>query len=95
MFLAIINDTYSEVKAEIEAQKAEFEISDYLRRGYNNMLGKVGSSRDKAIDIENALKLANSDGAITYDEVRQNLKKYSAIDVAWGQLSGLLACSAF
>ena len=32
MFLAIINDTYSEVKAEISAQKSEFEISDYIKR---------------------------------------------------------------
>lgn len=74
MFLAIINDTYSEVKAEIAGQKNEFEIGDYLKRGYNNVLGKVGA-RNKAIDIENALKLANSDGTVTYDEVRQNLKK--------------------
>ena len=41
MFLAIINDTYSEVKEEISAQKNEFEVGDYFKRGYNNMLGKV------------------------------------------------------
>ena len=38
------------------------------------MLGKVGK-RDKLIDIENALKLANADGTVTYEEIRQNLKK--------------------
>jgi polycystin 2 len=74
MFLAIINDTYSEVKAEIAAQRNEFELGDYMKRGYNNMLGKVGL-RNKLIDIENALKLANADGQVTYEEVRQNLKK--------------------
>ena len=31
--------------------------------------------RNKLIDIENALKLANADGEVTYEEVRQNLKK--------------------
>ena len=41
MFLAIINDTYSEVKEEISAQKNDFEVADYFKRGYNNMLGKV------------------------------------------------------
>ena len=41
MFLAIINDTYSEVKEEISAQKNDFEVGDYFKRGYNNMLGKV------------------------------------------------------
>ena len=74
MFLAIINDTYSEVKEEIAAQRNDFEIADYFKRGYNNMLGKVGK-RSKLIDIENALKLANADGLVTFDEVRQNLKK--------------------
>jgi polycystin 2 len=42
MFLAIINDTYSEVKEEISAQKNDFEVADYFKRGYNNMMGKVG-----------------------------------------------------
>ena len=32
MFLAIINDTYAEVKADIASQKSEFEIGDYLKR---------------------------------------------------------------
>jgi len=32
MFLAIINDTYSEVKADISTQKSEFEMSDYLKQ---------------------------------------------------------------
>lgn len=77
MFLAIINDTYSEVKAEIANQRNEFEIADYFKRGYNNMMGKLGK-RDKLIDIQNALKLsdANEDGVLTFDEIRVNLKKW-------------------
>ena len=104
MFLAIINDTYSEVKAEIALKRNEFEIGDYfkvmihylwmkfqkllfyiqriwttinvkLQRGYNNVMGRMGA-RNKNIDIENALRLANADGIITYEEIRQNLKKY-------------------
>ncbi len=77
MFLAIINDTYSEVKAEIAGKRNDFELTDYVKRGYNNMMGAV-SSRDKTIDIEHAMKLASSeagDGGVTYDELRQNLKK--------------------
>jgi len=80
MFLAIINDTYSEVKAEIQNQHNDFEISDYFKRGYNNMLGKVGM-RGKAVDIENALMMANTDGEVTYEEVRQNLKKCNFSDM--------------
>ena len=31
--------------------------------------------RDKMIDIENAIKLANSDGVVTYEELRADLKR--------------------
>lgn len=77
MFLAIINDTYSEVKAEIANQRNEFEIADYFKRGYNNMMGKFGK-RDKIVDIQNALKISdeNGDGNLSFDEIRKNLKKY-------------------
>ncbi len=74
MFLAIINDTFTEVKAEIEARRLAYDVGDYLKRGYNNLLGQV-ASRDKAIDIENALKIAAEDGVITFEEVRANLKR--------------------
>lgn len=32
MFLAIINDTYGEVKAELSSQRNEFEIADYFKQ---------------------------------------------------------------
>ena len=32
MFLAIINDTYAEVKSDIAQQKSEFEIGDYFKK---------------------------------------------------------------
>ena len=43
-------------------------------RGYNNIVGAV-AMRDKIIDIEHAIKLANSDGVVTYEELRADLKK--------------------
>lgn len=82
MFLAIINDTYSEVKAEIARQKNEFEIGDYFLRGYNNILGKVGR-RDKIIDIQTAIKLADSnyDGSMGFNEIRKHLKHRNFSDL--------------
>jgi hypothetical protein len=74
MFLAIINDTYSEVKAEMELTRVQFEITDLFARGYNNVLGSV-AMRDKMIDVENAIKLANDDGCVTFEEIRYELKK--------------------
>uniref|UniRef100_A0A061QFY2 Putative PKD2 n=1 Tax=Cupiennius salei TaxID=6928 RepID=A0A061QFY2_CUPSA len=75
MFLAIINDTYAEVKAEIATSNSEFEIADFFKKGYNNLLGKLGK-RDKIQDIQNALRVADFDGdkKLSYQEVRQQLK---------------------
>ena len=38
MFIAIINDSYVVIKEEIQDDKEDFEVEDYLRRGYNNIL---------------------------------------------------------
>ena len=65
--------TSKEVHADLFKALSTQAISMYA--GYNNVLGKM-SGRNKNIDIENALKLAASDGQITYNEIRQNLKKY-------------------
>nr|CAD7449563.1 unnamed protein product [Timema bartmani] len=69
MFLAIINDTYSEVKSEISSRK-DFEVSDFLWRGVTNALHKFGYGH----------KLARSDGPrqdgkITFREIRDTLRK--------------------
>lgn len=73
MFLAIINDTYSEVKAEIQAQRNEFEMADYFLGVWNNLLGCFGK-RNAQLDAENEVKLAAADGQITYEELRAHLK---------------------
>ena len=42
MFLAIINDTYGEVKAEMNASKADFQMSDFFKTGSNNVKSYMG-----------------------------------------------------
>jgi len=76
MFLAIINDTYSEVKAEISAQKSEFEISDYIKRGYNKVLEKLSLKKDHIRDIQDAIVSAdhNQDKQLDWEEWRLDLK---------------------
>jgi len=76
MFLAIINDTYSEVKAEISAQKSEFEISDYIKRGYNKVLEKLSLKKDHIRDIQDAIASAdhNQDKRLDWQEWRLDLK---------------------
>ncbi|XP_039274381.2 polycystin-2-like protein 1 [Styela clava] len=76
MFLAIINDTYSEVKAEISVQKSEFEISDYIKRGYNKVLEKLSLKKDRIRDIQDAIQSAdlNHDRQLDWEEWRLDLK---------------------
>ena len=47
---------------------------DFLARGYNNILETV-SERDKMIDIQEVVKLAADDGVVTYEEIRESLRK--------------------
>lgn len=45
MFLAIINDTYADVKTEIAITPDELQMSEYLKRLINNFLMKCGCAR--------------------------------------------------
>ena len=76
MFLAIINDTYSEVKGDPESQQSEFELGDYFKRGYEKMLTKLNVKRDKIIDIQEMMKTADKDGdnKLNYEELRTDLR---------------------
>ena len=80
MFLAIINDTYSEVKEEVENRKEDFQVIDMISRGYNNVREMV-HTRDKLIDIQAVVKLAADDGVVTYDEIRDALRNLNFSDL--------------
>ena len=42
MFLAIINDTYGDVKADLKVRKPDFQMSDFFKTGINNVKGWMG-----------------------------------------------------
>ena len=42
MFLAIINDTYADVKTESMKAKADFQMEDFFKTGANNVKGHLG-----------------------------------------------------
>ena len=81
MFLAIINDTFAEVKAELAAQKVEQFVEEYFKKGYTNVKNILsGSGKSKSQNIMNALRSTyNHEENVTYAEIRQNLKKYVPI----------------
>lgn len=82
MFLAIINDTYAEVKSDIAGQQSEFEITDYFKKSYQQMINKLSFKREKIIDIQKALKSAdtNQDNKLDFEEWRATLKSRGHAD---------------
>ncbi|XP_076980518.1 polycystin-2-like protein 1 [Tamandua tetradactyla] len=56
MFLAIINDTYSEVKEELAGQKNELQLSDLLKQGYNKTLLRLRLRKECVSDVQNVLQ---------------------------------------
>ncbi|XP_036988868.2 polycystin-2 isoform X2 [Artibeus jamaicensis] len=72
MFLAIINDTYSEVKSDLAQQKAEMELSDLIRKGYHKALVKLKLKKNTVGDISESLRQCG--GKLNFDELRQDLK---------------------
>lgn len=71
MFLAIINDTYTDVKTELTVAPDEMQMQQYLKRGYFNLL-RWCKCKDKTMphkEIQNEFD-------VTIEEIRGALKKY-------------------
>uniref|UniRef100_T1INT4 EF-hand domain-containing protein n=1 Tax=Strigamia maritima TaxID=126957 RepID=T1INT4_STRMM len=81
MFLAIINDTYSEVKGELSQEAGQLELGDFLKRCLTNVLRKFGK-HDRVYDLATLLRQLNDsdDQYLTYEQVRQNLKANNFTD---------------
>ncbi|XP_042324484.1 polycystin-2 isoform X2 [Sceloporus undulatus] len=72
MFLAIINDTYSEVKSDMAQQKSEMELSDLIKKEYTKAMVKLKLKKTPVDDISESLR--QSGGKLNFDELRQDLK---------------------
>lgn len=57
MFLAIINDTYSEVKSDLSTQQSEFELGDYFKKSYEKMLDRLNVKRDVSFILRSNILL--------------------------------------
>lgn len=69
MFLAIINDTYADVKTEIAIAPDEMQMTEYIQRGFFTMLRKLGCGRGRKSELKRELN-------ITIRHIREALKKY-------------------
>jgi len=50
MFIAIISDTYGEIKEELVGKKSEIELASYFKKGYNKIIDKLNLKRAQIID---------------------------------------------
>ncbi|XP_058044069.1 polycystin-2-like protein 1 [Ahaetulla prasina] len=73
MFLAIINDTYSEVKEELSNQKNELQLSDILKQGYNRTLMKLKLKKDRISDVQKALQKGTKE--LEYEDFKNSLRE--------------------
>ncbi|ELW49349.1 Polycystic kidney disease 2-like 1 protein [Tupaia chinensis] len=73
MFLAIINDTYSEVKEELAGQKDELQLSDLLRQGYNKTLLRLRLRKEQVSDVQKVLQ--GGEQEVQFEEFTNTLRQ--------------------
>ncbi|KAJ6661736.1 hypothetical protein lerEdw1_013258 [Lerista edwardsae] len=73
MFLAIINDTYSEVKEELSNQKNELQLSDILKQGYNRTLMRLKLKKDRISDVQKALQTGTKE--LEFEDFKNSLRE--------------------
>ncbi|XP_061913690.1 polycystin-2-like protein 1 isoform X3 [Entelurus aequoreus] len=78
MFLAIINDTYSEVKEELSSQKDELQITDIIKQSYMKTFMKLKLKNEKISDVQRALW--SGSGEIEFKDFRETLKEMGHAD---------------
>lgn len=70
MFLAIINDTYSDVKTEIAIAPDEMQMTEYVKNMINKCLRKFGCRKTDASPVKQ-----KSEINATIRQIRDALKK--------------------
>ncbi|KAM6415897.1 polycystin-2-like protein 1 [Rhynochetos jubatus] len=78
MFLAIINDTYSEVKEELSSQKDELQLSDILKQSYNRTLMRLKLKKERISDVQRALQ--NGTKELDFEDFKNSLKELGHAD---------------
>uniref|UniRef100_A0A669B9G5 Polycystin 2 like 1, transient receptor potential cation channel n=2 Tax=Oreochromis niloticus TaxID=8128 RepID=A0A669B9G5_ORENI len=72
MFLAIINDTYAEVKQEL-SEKDELQITDIFKQSYMKTFMKLKLKKEKISDVQKVLHSGSGD--LEFQDFRETLKE--------------------
>ena len=65
MFIAIISDTYGEIKEELVEKNSDIQLAKFFKKGLNNVLSKIKVKQTQVVDIKDA---------ITFDEIKKDRK---------------------
>ena len=76
MFIAIISDTYGEIKGELVDKSSDIQLSSFIKQSFNNIMIKLNLKQSQIIDIQNAITIAdiNKVGKIEFVEFRNSLR---------------------
>ncbi|XP_051002583.1 polycystic kidney disease 2-like 1 protein [Acomys russatus] len=78
MFLAIINDTYSEVKEELAGQQDELQLSDLLKQSYNKTLLRLRLRKERVSDMQKVLK--GGEPEIQFEDFTNTLRELGHVE---------------
>ncbi|XP_028324033.1 polycystic kidney disease 2-like 1 protein [Gouania willdenowi] len=78
MFLAIINDTYSEVKEELSSKDDELQFADIFKQSYMKTFMKLKLKKEKISDVQKALQSGSEE--IEFKDFRETLKELGHAD---------------
>ncbi|XP_023689469.2 polycystin-2-like protein 1 [Paramormyrops kingsleyae] len=78
MFLAIINDTYSEVKEELSKDQDEFQFTNIIKQSYMKTFMKLKLKKEKISDVQKALQTESKE--LEFEEFRETLKEMGHSD---------------
>ncbi|KAJ8393244.1 hypothetical protein AAFF_G00063160 [Aldrovandia affinis] len=78
MFLAIINDTYSEVKEELSKEKDELQITDIIKQSYMKTFMKLKLKKERISDVQRALQSGSKE--LEFKDFRESLKEMGHAD---------------
>lgn len=83
MFVAIISDTYAEIKEEMANETSDIELGAFFKKGYEKVLNKLNLKKAQIVDIQKAITTAdvNNDQQIDFIEWRNNLRAKGYADI--------------
>ena len=83
MFIAIISDTYGEIKEELVDKTSDIQLASFIKKNVKKLMNILNNKREIIIDIQEAVTIADvlKNGKIDFAEFRNNLKVYKKIRI--------------